>query len=123
MKIKQEILKLKQTDLYSLILFVLFKLKDIPEYSALSELAFVLDKDNFLNLCEYFGGLTIKIPTINELQSIVYSLTLYQKVDIEGMGFEEALKVIGRPDGVNLSKIKSDYYEIVKLMEDYSFGK
>lgn len=26
------------------------------EYSSLSELAYILDKDNLLNLCEFFGG-------------------------------------------------------------------
>lgn len=122
MKVKQEILKLKQADFYSMILFVLFKLRDIPEYSSLSELAFVLDKDNFLNLCEYFGGLTIKIPTIDELKSVVYSLTLYQKVNIEGKPFEEALEEIGRPDGVNITKIRADYNGIVDIMGEYKFG-
>ena len=121
MKVKQEILKLKQTDIYSLLLFVLFKLRDLPEYSTLSELAYVIDKDNLLKLCEYFGGLTIKIPTINELQSIVYSLTIYQYVNVEGKTFKEALDLIGRPKDLELSQIKSDYFKIAGLMEEYSF--
>jgi hypothetical protein len=49
----------------------------VPDYMVLSELVYVLDKDNLLKLCEYFGGSTIKIPTIKELESIVYSLLLY----------------------------------------------
>ena len=121
MKVKQEILKLKQTDIYSLLLFVLFKLRDLPEYSTLSELSYVIDKDNLLKLCEYFGGLTIKIPTINELQSIVYSLTIYQYVNVEGKTFKEALDLIGRPKDLELSQIKSDYFKIAGLMEEYSF--
>jgi len=121
LKVKQEILKLKQTDIYSLLLFVLFKLRDLPEYSTLSELAYVIDKDNLLKLCEYFGGLTIKIPTINELQSIVYSLTIYQYVNVEGKTFKEALDLIGRPKDLELSQIKSDYFKIAGLMEEYSF--
>ena len=121
MKIKQELLKLKQTDIYSLLLFVLFKLRDIPEYSTLSELSFILDKSNLLKLCEYFGGTTIKIPTITELESIVYSLTLYQYTQLEGKTFEEALELIGRPSGVNLSEIKTDYYKICNLLKEYSF--
>ena len=121
MKVKLEILKLKQTDIYSLLLFVLFKLRDLPEYSTLSELSYVLDKDNLLKLCEYFGGLTIKIPTINELQSIVYSLTIYQYVNVEGKTFKEALDLIGRPKDLELSQIKSDYFKIIGLMEEYSF--
>lgn len=123
MKVKQEILKLKHTDFYSLILFVLFKLKDIPEYSTLSELAYVLDKDNLLKLCEYFGGLSIKIPTIEELESVVYSLTLYQYINIEGKTMKEALDLIGLPANVSVSSIKSDYFKIAGIMEEFSFGK
>lgn len=122
MKIKQEVLRLKQTDFYSLILFVLFKLKDIPEYSTLSELAYVLDKDNLLKLCEFFGGTVIKIPTINELESVVYSLTLYQYINIEGKTMKEALDLIGKPSDVSLSTIKSDYLKISGMMEEFSFG-
>lgn len=121
MKLKQEILKLKQKDIYTLLLFVLFKLRDIPEYSTLSELAYILDKKNLLQLCEYFGGLTIKIPTITELESIVYSLTLYQYINIEGKTMDEAIKLIGKPANVDVSNIKSDYFKIAAIMEEYSF--
>ena len=121
MKLKQEILKLKQKDIYTLLLFVLFKLRDIPEYSTLSELAYILDRKNLLQLCEYFGGLTIKIPTIIELESIVYSLTLYQYINIEGKTMDEAIKLIGKPANVDISNIKSDYFKIAAIMEEYSF--
>lgn len=121
MKLKQEILKLKQKDIYTLLLFVLFKLRDIPEYSTLSELAYILDKKNLLQLCEYFGGLTIKIPTITELESIVYSLTLYQYINIEGKTMDEAIKLIGKPANVDIAIIKSDYFKIAAIMEEYSF--
>ena len=101
--------------------FVLFKLRDIPEYSTLSELAYILDRKNLLQLCEYFGGLTIKIPTITELESIVYSLTLYQYINIEGKTMDEAIKLIGKPANVDVSNIKSDYFKIAAIMEEYSF--
>lgn len=102
-------------------LFVLFKLKNIPEYSTLSELSFVLDKDNFLNLCEYFGGLTIKIPTINELQSIVYSLMLYQYVEIENKSLPDSLKLIGDVPDIDMNKVKEDYFRICDLLSEYQF--
>lgn len=122
MKIKQEVLNLKQTDIYSLLLFVLFKLRDVPEYSTLSELAYVLNKDNLLKLCEYFGGLTIKIPTIDELESMVYSLTLYQYINIENKSMQEALKLIGKPANVDINTVKNDYLKIVEIMQEFSFG-
>ena len=63
---------LKERDVYSLLLFCLYKLSDIPEYSSLSELVYVMDKKNFLNFCEYFGGQTIKVPTIDG--DVVYTV-------------------------------------------------
>ena len=88
---KTELDNLRTKDIYSLILFALFKLKDLPEYSALSELAYILDKENLLKLCEFFGGMTITIPTMQELESIVYSLVLYQYVNIDGMDYNDAV--------------------------------
>lgn len=117
---KVEIDTLRDKDLYSLVLFALFKLRDIPEYSALSELAYILDKDNMLKLCEYFGGLTLKIPTIEELEGILYSLVLYQQVQIEGHTYDEAVNLLGKRAG-DMRKIKSDYDGLVKVLSEYQF--
>ena len=112
---------LKKRDVYSLMLFVLYKLRDIPEYSAISELAYVLDKDNLLKLCEYFGGITLTIPTIEELESIIHSLLLYQYLDIENMQYQDAIKLLDC-DTESLRKVKSDYKKLVKILDKYSFN-
>lgn len=117
---KIEIDTLRDKDLYSLVLFALFKLRDIPEYSALSELAYILDKDNMLKLCEYFGGLTLKIPTIEELEGVLYSLVLYQQIQIEGHTYEEAVNLLGKRAG-DMRKIKADYEGLVQVLSDYQF--
>lgn len=122
MTIKEELQKLKTTDLFSLLLFVLYKIRDIDEYSTISELAYVLDKENLLNLCEYFGGLTIKVPTIDELESIINSLLLYQYINIDGYSYNDAVKKIGF-ESHQLRKIKKDYNKIVDILNDYSFPK
>ena len=122
MSIKSELEKLRTVDIYSLLLFVLFKIKDVKEYSTLSELMYVLDKDNFLNLCEYFGGLTITIPTITELEQLVNALLLYQYVDLEKMSYKEAVKQIGFKS-YELRQIKSNYRKIKEVLSDYSFTK
>lgn len=83
---------LKVNDIYSLILFALYKYKNIPQYSTLSELVYILDKDSLLKLCEYFGGMTIKIPTIEDIEILIYALLVYQKVDIQGEDFSVVLK-------------------------------
>ena len=121
MRIKENLLTLKDMDIWSLIFFALYKLKDIPEYSTISEMAYVLDKDNLLKLCEYFGGLTIKIPTIDELELLVHSLVLYQYVNIDGMDYEKAIEIIGK-DSVDLRAVKSGYIKICEILSKYKFS-
>ena len=121
-KIKKDIAKLKNVDVYSLMLFVLFKIKDVPEYSTLSELAYILDKENLLKLFEYFGGLTIKIPTIDELEGIIYAMVLYQYVNIDGMDYDAAVKLIGHSSD-ELRKVKANYNKICEVLEKFDFSK
>lgn len=122
MTIKQELNKLKEIDVYSMMLFALYKMKDMEEYSVLSELAYVVDKQNLLNLCEYFGGLTIRIPTIDELESLLNSMMIYQYVEIDGMSYDDAVKSIGF-DSSELRSIKKDYLKLCKILNNYSFLK
>lgn len=120
MTIKEELNQLKETDIYSMLLFVLYQMKNLPEYSVLSELAYVLDKQNLLNLCEYFGGLTVTIPTIDELESLLNSLLMYQYIEIDGLSYDEAIHKIGF-NSFDLRKVKKDYSRLTKLLENYSF--
>lgn len=120
MRIKNEVLNLKETDVYSLILFALYKLRDIPEYSAISELAYVLDKKNLLNLCEFFGGTTITIPTINELEDMMQALLLYQYVNIDGMEYDKAIELIGHKQG-ELRTVRKNYNNMCEVLDKYNF--
>ena len=119
---KTELDNLRTKDIYSLILFALFKLKDLPEYSSLSELAYILDKENLLKLCEFFGGMTITIPTMQELESIVYSLVLYQYVNIDGMDYNDAVQLLGKKS-CDLRTVKSAYVKLVAILDKYDFNK
>lgn len=118
MSIKSELDKLKSPDIYTLVLFVLYKIRDIPEYRTLSELAYILNKDSLLTLCEYFGGTTIAIPTVDELESIIYSLLLYQYVEIDKMSYEEAVNKVGISSN-KLRQAKKDYNRISGVLEEY----
>lgn len=120
MRFKEELAKLRDTDIYSLILFSLYKLKDINEYSTLSELAYILDKESLLKLCQYFGGLTIKIPTIEELETLVYALVLYQKVNIDGESFKDVYATMGY-NTENMKDIKKAYIGLCDVLKNYSF--
>lgn len=120
MSIKDELSKLKTPDMWSLMLFVLYKVREIPEFAGLSELAYVMDKKNLLKFCEYFGGTTITVPRIEELEMLVYGLLLYQYVDIEHILFEDAVELISRND-VDISSVKTNYHKIKDVLETYDF--
>jgi len=120
MNINKELNNLESTNIYSLMLFAMYKLINIPEYSTLSELVYILNKDDFLNLCEYFGGTTIKIPTIHELKSLTYALLLYQYVNIDNIEYNEALKLIGH-DSNELREVKTNYANLCEVLKNYKF--
>ena len=118
--IKNNIENFKQADFYSLLLFALYKSIEIPEYSSLSQLSYVLDHKNLLNFCEYFGGQTIKVPTIKELENLVYSLLLYQYVKVDHMEYDVAVNLIGHKSS-DLRQVKKNYTELCSVMDNYSF--
>lgn len=116
--INDKLSNLKESDIYSVMLFALAKLRDIPEYSALSELCYILDKSSMVKLCQVFGGLTIKIPTIEELEDISYALLLYEYVDVHKIDYDEAIKRVSNPN-INTKLLKETYIKIKSLLADY----
>lgn len=119
---KKSLDTLKDVDIYSLSMFALYKLVDVKEYSVIGELPYILDKKNLLNLCEYFGGRTIKIPTVRELHSIMYLLLLYQYTKIDGMEYEDAVKLVGY-DSSELRSVKTAYNKLCKVLDEYNFNR
>jgi hypothetical protein len=118
---KEKLDSLQSTDVYSLILFAIFKMKDIPEYSTLSELAYILDKESLFNFLEYYGGTTIKVPTLDEFNQIIRALILYQAVNLEGLDFNKAFKNI-EPEFQN-NDTREAYFKIVKILDKYDFRR
>lgn len=121
MKIENEIGKLKEQDIYSIVLFSLCQLIDVPEYTVISELPFVLDRENMLRLCEYFGGMTIRIPTTLELERLIYALLLYQKVNLEGMDIDEVIRELKSRNSSLPQDIRAEYRTICEVLNTYSF--
>lgn len=119
MGIKNELQKLKQLDIWSLMLFVLYNFQKIPEYAAISELAYILDEKSLLRLCEYFGGQTIKIPTIDQMEETIYAMLLYQYTDIEKIEFDEAVLLL-RLDKQKEKAVKSCYKTLKNVLSNYS---
>lgn len=118
MAIKNELEKLKQIDIWSLMLFVLYNFQSIPEYSSISELAYILDQKNLLKLCEYFGGQTIKIPTIDQLEETIYAMLLYQYIDIEKIEEKDAFQLL-RADKSKEKTIKNCYRTLKTVLANY----
>ena len=61
--IKKSLNNLHLSDIYSLMLFILFKVQEIPEYAVASELCYLLDGANMTRLLTYFAGKTVTFPT------------------------------------------------------------
>ena len=121
MGIKQELQKLKEPDIWGFMLFALYKIREVPEYSSTSELAYILDKPNFLRLCEYFGGCTLKIPTVEEVELLLYGLLLYQYIDIDKISMDEAAVLLQNAD-YSLKEIKNSYEDIKELLTNYELS-
>lgn len=117
--IKDDISKLSENDIYSMGLFTLYSLTEIPDYRVLSELPYILDKKSLLKFCKYYGGTTIKIPTVEELETVMRVLLLYQRVNIEKKSLEDALKELGYTT-LN-KKILQVYKLISEVLDKYEF--
>jgi len=121
-EIKQTLNSLNKDDLYSMLLFTLYQMRKSNEYSTLSELSYILDNDNLVKLISFYGGTTIRIPTLREMRLLTEGLLLYDFVNIEGGTLTEGLAVIGK------SEFKSDelldtYYKISEVVGNYDFER
>lgn len=58
-------------------------LHSIPQYSYLPELFAIIDFDNFVDLCNFCGGETIQVPTIDELNKSLTALQWFYDIFIK----------------------------------------
>ena len=119
--IKDNLNKLKETDAWSFLLFALFKMREIPEFTSLSELVYILDKTTLLKLCEYFGGQTLTIPTITELEEMIYGLLLYNLIEVDKLTEEEAFSKLP-VNTMNVKNLKQAYIKIKETLDTYEFS-
>lgn len=92
---KDELKKLNETDIYSLSLFLLYNLTEIPEYCTLSELPYLINREDLLTLCSYYGGMTIKIPTLDELDGVMKAILVYQETTLGNKTLGEVASSLG----------------------------
>ena len=121
-ELKASLNKLNKEDTFSMLLFTLYKLKDDPEYSVLSELCYILDKDNLTKFLSYFGGMTIKIPNLRDFRLVIQAMVLYQHVYLENGTLEEGLAAMSNTE-FTVQELLEVYQKFITIAEDYEFER
>lgn len=90
---------LKENDLYSTAMLLLFAFSDNPKYSTLCELSYILDHDSFMKFIKYYAGQTITVPSLPDVTKALRTLMLYQYYVVEGIDWKDAISKAGfNPD-------------------------
>jgi hypothetical protein len=104
-------------------LFICYKIQDIPEYAVASELCYLLDGANLTRLLTYFAGKTVKFPTEEEFATLSKALLLYQYVNIEGKSLTEAYSKLENITNKQKERVTDLYLKIIPLMNQYNIDR
>lgn len=121
--VKQSLDNLRLSDVYSLMLFALYKVQDIPDYAVLSELCYLLDGSNLNRLFTYFAGQTITFPTKDEMSIVTNALLLYQYVQIDGMAYNDAQEKLTDLTNSKRKKVTDLYLKLLPIMANYNIDR
>lgn len=121
--IKANLNALHLSDVYSLMLFIMYKLQDLPEYAVTSELCYLLDGSNLTRLLTYFAGKTIKIPTEDEFTTMVNALLMYQYINIEGQSLVDAQQKLENATAKQKERALELYFKIIPIMKQYNIAR
>lgn len=121
--IKQNLNNLHLSDIYSLMLFITYKLQDLPDCAVLSELCYLLDGANLTRLLTYFAGKTITIPTAEEFATMSKALLLYQYINLDGNSLSEAQSKLEGVTPKQKDKITELYLKIIPIMKQYNIDR
>ena len=112
-------------------LFVLFKVQEIPEYAVISELCYLLDGANMTRLLTYFAGRTVKFPTESEMAVVTNALLMYQYINLDGDTFVSAQNKLGKLTQNKLGKLTKKekdrvtelYVQLLPIMKQYNIDR
>lgn len=121
--IKQNLNNLHLSDIYSLMLFIMYKLQDVADYATLSELCYLLDGANLTRLLTYFEGKTLKIPTSEEFANMSKALLLYQYINLDGNTLTVALGKLEDTTPKQREEITNLYLKIIPVMQQYNIDR
>ena len=122
--LKRSLNSLHLSDIYSLMLFILFKIQEIPDYATISELCYLLDSTSMTRLLTYFAGKTVTFPTESEMAVLTNALLMYQYINIDG----ESITAAHQKLNSGLSKKELDeatdlYLKIIPIMKQYNIDR
>ena len=121
--IKKNLNNLHLSDIYSLMLFILFKVQDIPEYAVASELCYLLDGANMTRLLTYFAGKTVTFPTESEMAIVTNALLMYQYINIDGETFTAAQNKLEKLTAKEKERVTELYVQILPIMKQYNIDR
>lgn len=121
--IKKNLNSLHLSDIYSLMLFILFKVQEIPEYAVTSELCYLLDGANMTRLLTYFAGRTITFPTEAEMAIVTNALLMYQYINIDGETFTAAQNKLENLSKKDKEKVTELYVQLLPIMKQYNIDR
>jgi hypothetical protein len=121
--IKKNLNNLHLSDIYSLMLFILFKVQEIPEYALTSELCYLLDGSNMTRLLTYFAGKTVTFPTESEMTVVTNALLMYQYINIDGETFTAAQNKLGKLSKKEKEEVTELYVKILPIMKQYNIDR
>ena len=119
--INELVSNLTKADICSALCTLLYELKDVPEYSTLSELYFILDKKSIDKLMTYYEGQTVRFPTKQEVAELTQVLRLFNNYEIEKMPWKEAVLAAGF-DSSKGKAAKNKLDKLKKVIESYNYG-
>ena len=113
---KENFINLNKTGVFELSIYLLYMLGKLPEYRTISNLMMLNTQNAFMRICEYFGGQTITIPTIEDVQDALMIIKMYNDIDIGEMPYEQFI-LLNKPSpdiivGYNKLKTLLDIYGI-----------
>lgn len=121
--IKKNLNTLHLSDIYSLMLFILFKVQEIPEYAITSELCYLLDGANMTRLLTYFAGRTVTFPTESEMTIVTNALLMYQYINIDGETFTVAQNKLEKLTKKEKDKVTELYVQLLPIMKQYNIDR
>lgn len=121
--IKENINNLHLSDIYSLMLFIMYKIQEIPDYAVLSELCYLLDGSNMTRMLTYFAGRTITFPTEKEMAIVTNALLMYQYINIDGESLTAAQNKLKDLTAKQKEEVIELYLKIIPIMRQYNIDR